>query len=175
MDFKPLFHFHCTLARAIARAIARTHTDKKLNKIFLICKAILMGLGTKSYMRKGFLIYEEMRKYFIIYEEAVSHTWLCTRSLMHFIIYEENFIFFFYQCMEEKIAENKNHSRYIASHTVYLHAYMCVAWRILKNPGPCVAEGKVDCMGKKWIKKTIMVVAGCCIFGSTLPHPPASQ
>ena len=26
----------------------------------------------KSYMRKGFLIYEEMRKYFI-YEEAVSH------------------------------------------------------------------------------------------------------
>jgi hypothetical protein len=27
----------------------------------------------KSYMRKGFLIYEEMRKYFPIYEEAVCH------------------------------------------------------------------------------------------------------
>ncbi len=28
----------------------------------------------KSYMRKGFLIYEEMRKYLTIsYEEAVSH------------------------------------------------------------------------------------------------------
>ncbi len=27
----------------------------------------------KSYMRKGFLIYEEMRIYFPIYEEAVSH------------------------------------------------------------------------------------------------------
>jgi hypothetical protein len=27
----------------------------------------------KSYMRKGFLIYEEMGKYFPIYEEAVSH------------------------------------------------------------------------------------------------------
>jgi hypothetical protein len=26
----------------------------------------------KSYMRKGFLIYEEMRKYFPIYEEALS-------------------------------------------------------------------------------------------------------
>ncbi len=26
-----------------------------------------------SYMRKGFLIYEEMRKYLTIYEEAVSH------------------------------------------------------------------------------------------------------
>jgi hypothetical protein len=27
----------------------------------------------KSYIRNGFLIYEEMRKYFPIYEEAVSH------------------------------------------------------------------------------------------------------
>jgi hypothetical protein len=26
----------------------------------------------KSYMRKGFLIYEEMRKYFPIYEEALQ-------------------------------------------------------------------------------------------------------
>ncbi len=30
-----------------------------------------MGSGAKSYMRKGFLIYEEMRKYFSLYEEAV--------------------------------------------------------------------------------------------------------
>jgi hypothetical protein len=29
-----------------------------------------MGTVVKSYMRKGFLIYEEMRKYFAIYEEA---------------------------------------------------------------------------------------------------------
>ncbi len=27
----------------------------------------------KSYMRKGFLIYEEMDKYLTIYEEAVRH------------------------------------------------------------------------------------------------------
>jgi hypothetical protein len=27
----------------------------------------------KSYMRKGFLLYEEKRKYFPKYEEAVSH------------------------------------------------------------------------------------------------------
>jgi hypothetical protein len=32
-----------------------------------------MGSGAKSYMRKGFLIYEEMLKYFTMYEEAVSH------------------------------------------------------------------------------------------------------
>jgi hypothetical protein len=32
-----------------------------------------MGAVAKTYMRKGFLIYEEMRKYLVINEEAVSH------------------------------------------------------------------------------------------------------
>ena len=36
-------------------------------------KEIESGAVAKSYMRKGFLMYEEMRKYFPIYEEAVSH------------------------------------------------------------------------------------------------------
>ncbi len=49
------------------------YTDKKGNKIFLVYKAIQSGAIAKSYMRKGFVIYEEMRKYFPIYEEAVSH------------------------------------------------------------------------------------------------------
>jgi hypothetical protein len=49
------------------------YTDKKENLIFLIYKEIQSGAVTKSYMRKGFLIYEEMRKYFPIYEEAVGH------------------------------------------------------------------------------------------------------
>jgi hypothetical protein len=48
-------------------------TDKIENKIFLIYKEILMRAVAKSYMRKGFLIYEEMSKYFPIYEESVSH------------------------------------------------------------------------------------------------------
>jgi hypothetical protein len=48
------------------------YTDKK-DQIFLIYKEIQSGAVAKSYMRKGFLIYEEMRKYFPIYEEAVSH------------------------------------------------------------------------------------------------------
>ncbi len=43
------------------------------NHIFLICKKIQSGAVAKSYMMKGFLIYEEMRKYFPIYEEAVSY------------------------------------------------------------------------------------------------------
>jgi hypothetical protein len=49
------------------------YTDKKENQIFLIYQEIQSGAVAKSYMRKGFLTYEEMHKYFPIYEEAVSH------------------------------------------------------------------------------------------------------
>jgi hypothetical protein len=37
-------------------------TDKKEKKIFLTYKEIQKGSGAKSYMRKGFLIYEEIAK-----------------------------------------------------------------------------------------------------------------
>ncbi len=70
-------------------------TDKKENKIFLIYKEILNRAVTKWYMRKGFLIYEEMRKYLPICKEAVSNIWLYKCSIMNFLIYEENLIFFF--------------------------------------------------------------------------------
>ncbi len=36
-----------------------------------------------------------MRKYFPIYEEVVSYIRLCNCSILNFLIYEENFIFFF--------------------------------------------------------------------------------
>ncbi len=39
------------------------HTDKEENNIFPIYMEIQMGSGAKSYMRKGFLIYEEKGKY----------------------------------------------------------------------------------------------------------------
>ncbi len=71
-----------------------TLIKKKIN-FFLIYKKIQSGAVAKSYMRKGFLIYEEMRKYFPIYEEAVGHIWLYNCSILNFLIYEENFIFFF--------------------------------------------------------------------------------
>jgi hypothetical protein len=45
-------------------------TDKKENQIFLIYKEIQNGAVAKSFMRKGFLIYEGLRKY----EEDISHT-----------------------------------------------------------------------------------------------------
>jgi hypothetical protein len=44
--------------------VIRYHTDKKENQIFLVYKEILNGVVAKSYMRKGFQIFEEMRKYF---------------------------------------------------------------------------------------------------------------
>ena len=51
--------------------IVNLKVHKKEKKIFLIFsyKEIHNGAVAMSYMRKGFLIYEEMRKY----EEAVSH------------------------------------------------------------------------------------------------------
>jgi hypothetical protein len=49
-------------------------TDKKEKKIFLINKEIQSAAVEKSYMRKGFLIYEEMPNIFPINEEAVSHS-----------------------------------------------------------------------------------------------------
>ncbi len=76
----------------IEKMIVR-YTDKKEKICFLIYKEIQMGSVAKSYMRKGFLIYEEMRKYLIIYEEAVGHNMI--RSLLTLLrIYEGNFISF---------------------------------------------------------------------------------
>jgi hypothetical protein len=43
----------------------------KKKRKFSSCKGILKGLSAKSFMRKGFLIFDEMRIYFVVYEEAV--------------------------------------------------------------------------------------------------------
>ncbi len=59
--------------------IVQSYTDKKETQIFLIYKEIQSGAVAKSYMRKGFLIYEEMRKYFPRYEEAVIHDFATAR------------------------------------------------------------------------------------------------
>jgi hypothetical protein len=56
-------------------------TDKKEKKIFFIYKEIQSGAVAKSFMGKGFLIYEEMRKYFPIYEEPLVIYDFATASL----------------------------------------------------------------------------------------------
>ncbi len=80
---------------ATQRSQIAWYTDKKF-KFSFIYKEIQNGAVAKSYMRKGFLIYdEEMRKYFTIYKKAVNHIWLCNCSILNLLIYDENLIFFF--------------------------------------------------------------------------------
>jgi hypothetical protein len=62
------------LSYAQAQHCCRQCTVKNKNNFFPIYKEIQSGAVAKSYMRKGFLIYEEMGKYFPIYKEAVSYT-----------------------------------------------------------------------------------------------------
>ena len=57
------------------------YTDKKENQIFPIYKEIQSGAVAKSYMRKGFLIYEELRKYFPIYN--MRRPLIMTLLLLH--------------------------------------------------------------------------------------------
>jgi hypothetical protein len=52
------------LAGALGKQTPLFYTDKKKKKIVLIYMEIQMGLGAKSCVRKGFLIYEEMHIYF---------------------------------------------------------------------------------------------------------------
>jgi hypothetical protein len=48
----------------VGKKYDKWYTEKKEKNNFLIYKEIQMGSGAKSYVRKGFLIYEEMHKYF---------------------------------------------------------------------------------------------------------------
>ncbi len=57
---KSKISWHCTFKVTVKVGVC---TNKKENKIFLIYKEIQNGAVAKSYVRKGFLIYEEMRKY----------------------------------------------------------------------------------------------------------------
>jgi hypothetical protein len=68
---------------------------KKIN-FFPKYKEIHSGAVAKSYMSKGFPIYQEMGKYFPIYKEAVSYMYM-TLQLLHseFPYIWGNFDFFF--------------------------------------------------------------------------------
>jgi hypothetical protein len=60
-----------------------------------------MGSVAKSYMRKGFLIYEEMRKYLTKYEEAVSHI-LYDFATDPFKIFMRKILFYFLSVWKEE-------------------------------------------------------------------------
>jgi hypothetical protein len=63
-----------------------THSVKKEKKIFLIEKVIQMGSVAKSYMRKGFLIYEEMRQYLVIHYTVYQCMYICKGLLKSCIV-----------------------------------------------------------------------------------------
>jgi hypothetical protein len=88
----------CMISSRMWMRSSRMATLIKKNIKFPHIQGIQNGAVTKSYMSKGFLIYMGTRKYLLVYEKAVSHIRLCNCSIMNFLIYEENFIFFFYQC-----------------------------------------------------------------------------
>ncbi len=89
-------------------------TDKKEKKIFLIYSIRKLRWERLQSHIWGRTSYEEMRKYWTIYEKADSHIWLCNRSLLDFLIYEENFFLLFYKCRLKDI--------------IYANLWWCTAW-----------------------------------------------
>ncbi len=65
-----------------ARLLQVLYTDRKENQIFLIYKEIQSGAVAKSYMRYGFLIYDDMRKYFPISHWGGRKSYM-TLQLLH--------------------------------------------------------------------------------------------
>jgi hypothetical protein len=60
-----------------------------------------MGAVAKSFMRKGFLIYEEMRKYLVIYGEAVVINYFATAPFWIFF-YMKKILFSFLSVWHRK-------------------------------------------------------------------------
>ncbi len=76
------------------------YTDKKENQIFLIYKEIQSGAVAKSYMTNGLLLWGNNCAFPHILGTPSSY---CNCSPLDFLIYEENFIFFFSVYISAKI------------------------------------------------------------------------
>jgi hypothetical protein len=82
-----------------------------------------MGLVAKSYMRKGFLIYEEMRKYLTIYEDALE-SYITLQSIpSEFPYVRRKFDFLFYECMFICYECQYFPTHTVQQNTCWLHAY----------------------------------------------------
>jgi hypothetical protein len=78
-------------------------TYPTLIKILLVYKEIQSGAVAKSYMRKGFLIYEEMRRYLTIYMRrplVIYDFAIASFRISIYSMYMRKIIF--YQCMGER-------------------------------------------------------------------------
>ncbi len=67
-----------------------------------------MGSGAKSYMRKGFLIFEEMRIYFTIFEEVVISDFAPDPSEFPYICGKFSFLFYQYTFVKNCYNNNNN-------------------------------------------------------------------
>jgi hypothetical protein len=76
----------------------RTLIKNKIKFLFIYSIRKFYGAVAKSYIRKGFLIYEEMRKYSPCMRRLLVIYDFATAPFLNFPIFEENLIFFFYQC-----------------------------------------------------------------------------
>jgi hypothetical protein len=91
-----------------------TLIKKKIKFSSYIRKFRVEQLQSHTYMRKGFLIYEEMLKYFPIYEEAVRVSHICKTLqllLSEFPYIRDKFDFLFYQCiLQPATLENRKNT-----------------------------------------------------------------
>jgi len=78
-----------------SRPAQECYTNEKRKKKFSSLEGNSEWSGCKViYMRKGFLNAQIFNHIW----GGVSHIWLCNRSLLNFLTYEENLIFLFNQC-----------------------------------------------------------------------------
>ncbi len=96
-----------------------------------------MELVAKSYMRKGFLMYEEMRKYLVIYWEATSHNILIYGMNLQLLpsafpnIWGK-FYLIFYQCTYKNIPHSAVHTWHRASlFAFYRNCFLFLLYTIL--------------------------------------------
>jgi hypothetical protein len=106
-----------------------------------------MRSGAKSYMRKGFLIYEEMRKNLTINEEAVSHLRLCTRSHLNFFIYDGNFLFSFISVLLKLLCTQ---SKLVPLSYIQLHSYSDInpKWSALQHHQLTPTQNQIMIIGE---------------------------
>jgi hypothetical protein len=99
-----------------------------------------MGSGAKSYMRKGFLIYEEMHKYFSSYMRSSLVIYDLAPDPSEFPSIRGKFYFLCYQCIRliTIVAVALLQWQQLASfsqqcHTVVDHNSLCHAHQIIKE------------------------------------------
>ncbi len=89
-------------------------TNKYLVFYTLIKKITKFSSYIMKFRMEQLQSHAQMRKYFTIYEEADSHIWGCNRSILNFLIYEENLIFFFISVSSVFVLPSSNINKFFS-------------------------------------------------------------